>query len=95
MMDINEIRNLPEIKDILKHCEGFGRTWGTKGTYFHGSHITFITREAIVLIYQGKKKDSKICIANFVKDNFAGDGLALKENLMAILENYGIILEES
>jgi len=53
---INDIRNFPEIKELLKTCEGFGRTWGRKGSYYYGSHIAFIRKEAIVLLIQGKKK---------------------------------------
>ena len=93
-VDINDIRNFSEINELLKSCEAFGRTWGRKGSYYCGSHITFIQKEAVVIIYQGKKKDSKIFVANFVKDFHPRDESKLKNILIAILANHGIIPEE-
>jgi hypothetical protein len=91
---INDIRNFPEIKKLLSTCEAFGRTWGRKGSYYYGSHIAFIQKEAIVLLIQGKKKGSKIAVANFVKDDNAKDECRLKNEIIAILAKYGIGFEE-
>ena len=93
-VDINDIRNFYEIKELLKSCEAFGRTWGRKGGYYCGSHIAFIQKEVIVLLIQGKKKDSKIFIANFVKEKFLSKEVKLKNEIIAILANHGIIPEE-
>ena len=91
---INDIRNFPEIKELLKTCEGFGRTWGRKGSYYYGSHIAFIRKEAIVLLIQGKKKGSRIAVAHFVKDTHPQDECIFKNELIAILAKYGISPEE-
>ena len=91
---INGIRNFPEIKELLKSCEGFGRTWGRKGSYYYGSHIAFIQKETIVLLIQGKKKGSSIAVANFVKERYPNDEVKLKNEIIAILVNHGIIPEE-
>jgi len=89
---INDIRNFPEIKELLKSCEAFGRTWGRKGSYYYGSHIAFIRKEAIVLLIQGKKKGSRIAVVNFVKDARPQDACKLKNELLAILAKHGIFL---
>jgi len=93
-VNINDIRNFSEIKELLKSCEAFGRTWGRKGSYYYGSHIAFIGKEAIVLLIQGKKKDSNIAIVNFVKEEFSSKDVKLKNEIIAILANHGIIPEE-
>jgi len=66
---INQIRRLPEIEEIIKECEGFGRTWGKKhGSIFHGSHIIFITNKEIIILCQKRGKDKKIYLIDFSKN---------------------------
>jgi hypothetical protein len=92
---INDIRNLPEIDTLYHGGEAKGRTWGLKGSFFEGSHINFFSKEAIVIVYQGKKKDSKFFIANFIKDDCLSEkGLVLKNKIIDILRQYGVILEQ-
>lgn len=94
-MNINDIRNLPEIQSIIKECEGFGRTWGTQGSSFHGSHITFITQEAVVVLCQGKKQENyKFTIANFIAEKSAQPQVTLKEKILSVLAKHGIAPEE-
>lgn len=93
--DINDIRNLPEIDKLYHGGEAKGRTWGAKGSFFEGSHINFFSKEAIVIVYQGRKKGSKFFIANFIHDDCAnGKILLLKNKVIDILRKYGIELEE-
>lgn len=95
-VDINVIRNFPEIDKIYEDGEAKGRTWGVKGDCYHGSHITFFRKEEMVILYQAKKKDSKIFIASFTKDNIDPDAerYALRKSIVDVLQKYGIIPEE-
>jgi len=93
--DINDIRNLPEIDTLYHGGEAKGRTYGTKGSFFEGSHINFFSKEAVVIVYQGKQKDSKFFIANFIKDDCPAEkGFVLKNKIIDILKKYGVILEQ-
>ncbi|MEI6118162.1 MAG: hypothetical protein WCP92_02710 [bacterium] len=93
--DINDIRNLPEINVLYHGGEAKGRTWGAKGSFFEGSHINFFGKESIVIVYQGKKKNSKFFIANFIRDDCtSGRILLLKNKIIDIMRKHGIELEE-
>ncbi len=78
---INIIRRLPGIEKIIAGCAGFGRSWGRKGSSMHGSHIVFINPGEIVLVRQGKNKDSKIVLSHFKKVTETELGVAIKEEL--------------
>jgi hypothetical protein len=91
---INEVRNFPEIKEILKKCDGFGRSWGRKGSCFYGSHIVFIKGRTIVLVHQSREKGSKLHIANFTAESETSPDSALKNEIIAALAKYEIIPEE-
>jgi len=95
-VDINKVRNFPEIDKIYEDGEARGRTWGVRGDYYHGSHITFFRKEEIVILYQGKKKDSKIFIASFTKDTTGSDTgpRILRKSIIDVLRQYGIVPEE-
>jgi hypothetical protein len=62
-LDINGIRRLPEIEEIISSVPAFGRTWGKcKESKLRGSHITLISEKEIVLIIgSSKKNDFRIC----------------------------------
>ena len=79
---INTIRRLPGIEAIIKKCAGFGRSWGKKGSLLHGSHIIFINPEEIVLVRQGKIKDSSIILSHFKKTDGTVLGAEVKRELM-------------
>lgn len=78
---INTVRRLPGIECIIKSCAGFGRSWGKKGSSLHGSHIIFINSEEIVLVCQGKSKDSPILLNHFKKSSGSDLGAKIKQEL--------------
>jgi len=88
---INNIRRLPGIERIIASCAGFGRSWGRKGSALHGSHIVFINPEEIVLVVQGKAKDSQIILSHFVKVTRT----KLGDNIINELTQQGIEFRES
>jgi len=79
---INTVRRLPGIEEIIKNCAGFGRSWGRKGSPLHGSHIIFINPDEIVLIRQGKGKDSEIFLSHFKRSAETILGGKIKQELM-------------
>jgi hypothetical protein len=79
---INTIRRLPGIEKIIGSCAGFGRSWGKKGSPLHGSHIIFINPEEIVLVRQGKIKDSPIILSHFKKTDVTVLGAEVKKELL-------------
>ncbi len=86
---INNIRNLPSIVAIINSCAGFGRTWGTKGSPLHGSHICFINTEEVVLLIQDKET-GKLSFITFKQV----DKTNLGESIKAALQKEEISFEE-
>lgn len=93
-MDINQIRNLSEIKEIIASCEGFGRTWGKRKSYFYGSHISFIQQNVIVLLGQERKKNGAFFISEFLKSGQTPGESQLKRDICMILGAHGIFPDE-
>lgn len=85
---INDIRNFPEVKEIIKSgVEAFGRTWGKSGSRYHGSHIVFIKGDEIVLLHQ-HRRTKELSIDCFLKAEARDKSLF--QEILHVLEKHGV-----
>lgn len=89
-IDINVIRRWPEISRIIKDIPAFGRTWGRKSSLkLHGSHITFISEEEIVIIVGSRRKTFRVL---HYQRHLLGES-DLLEKIRKILTKKGVVFE--